>query len=280
MLMSAAKKNRTAQRKAPANKNARVLCFDIGGSGIKAMTVEVDGSEFGDRERVPTPDPADPGSVMSALRELARHFTGYDYIACGFPGVIKHGTVYSAHNLEPQWIGYDLQGSLEKLLGRPARVANDAAVQGMAAIQGIGVELCITLGTGMGSSLFVGGVLVPGLELGHHPFRKGFTYEDYLGRAGLKKYGKKKWNKRLKEAIATAERLFNYDHLYLGGGNNRLITFRMPENATLIENLDGLRGGVSLWRDVVQTRHTLVRDFSSESIGSVVSDLRAAGRVH
>ena len=100
------------------------------------------------------------------------------------------------------------------------RVANDASVQGYGAVKGDGVELLLTLGTGMGSALFTDGKLCPGLELGHHPWRKK-TYEDYLGRRGLDKYGKKQWNKRLKEAIAQTEATFNWDHLYLGGGNTK-----------------------------------------------------------
>ena len=253
---------------ASAPKDATILCFDIGGTGMKAMLMDVEGNPLGERVRIETPEPASPEAIIRGLRELSVNFQGYSYVACGFPGVIKQGIVHTAHNLDPQWKGYDLQTALENLLGVPVRVSNDAAVQGMAAIRGSGVELCLTLGTGMGSSLFVDGVLVPGLELGHHPFRKGKTYEDYLGARGLKKLGKKTWNKRLEEAIGTAERLFNYDHLYIGGGNNRLIKFKLPANATLIENLDGLKGGPALWHGAIETQSTLVRKGSPNSVGS------------
>jgi polyphosphate glucokinase len=121
-------------------------------------------------------------------------------------------------------------------------------VQGYGAIKGDGVELVITLGTGMGSSLFSDGRLCPGLELGHHPWRKK-TYEDYLGKRGLKKYGKKRWNKLLEKAIAQTEATFNWDHLYIGGGNARKIKFELPENVKTVSNEDGLLGGVALWRD-------------------------------
>jgi polyphosphate glucokinase len=248
-----------SKSKAPAPQEAKILCFDIGGTGIKAMLMQTDGTPASDRQRVPTPSPAAPDGIMQSIKELAARFSDYQYVACGFPGVIKQGFVYTAANLDPEWIGFDLQSGLERLLGVPAGVANDAAVQGMAAVSGSGVELCLTFGTGMGSSLFVGGALVPGLELGHHPFRKGKTYEDYLGLRGLEKYGKKKWNKRLQEALGIIEHLFNYDRLYIGGGNNRLIRFELPKNATLVENLDGLKGGAALWRDVIQTEHTLAR---------------------
>jgi polyphosphate glucokinase len=256
---------------APAPKDATILCFDIGGTGMKAMLMDMKGNPVSERVRVETPEPASPEAIMRGLRELSVNFHGYSYVACGFPGVIKQGIVHTAHNLDPQWEGYDLQTALGKLLGVPVRVANDAAVQGMGAIRGSGVELCLTLGTGMGSSLFIGGVLVPGLELGHHPFRKGKTYEDYLGARGLKKLGKRTWNKRLEEAIGTADRLFNYDHLYIGGGNNRLIKFKLPANATLIENLDGLTGGPALWREAIETKSTLVRQGPPDSVGSDIA---------
>lgn len=260
-----------SQQKVPAPHGATILCFDIGGSGLKAMLVDVSGKPLSERIRIATPDPSPPEALLRGLRELAANFDGYTYVSCGFPGVIKRGIVYTAHNLDPQWQGYDLQTALKKLLGVPVRVANDAAVQGMGAIRGHGVELCITLGTGMGSSLFIDGILVPGLELGHHPFRKDKTYEDYLGSQGLKRIGKKTWNKRLEQAIGTAERLFNYDYLYIGGGNNRLIKFSLPANAKLVENLDGLKGGVALWRDVIQTEGTLAQKQAPGSLSATLA---------
>ena len=121
-------------------------------------------------------------------------------MSVGFPGVIKHGTTYTAANLHPGWLGFPLQTGTRKALEEAGARGNDAAVQGYGAIKGDGVELIITLGTGLGSSLFTDGRLCPGLELGHHPWKKR-TYEDYLGRRGLDKYGKKRWNKLLQEAI-------------------------------------------------------------------------------
>ena len=110
-------------------------------------------------------------------------------------------------------------------------MANDAAVQGYGAIQGKGVELALTLGTGMGSSLFTDGHLCPGLELAHHPWRKkGMTYEDYLGRRGLDKYGKTRWNNFLQAGHRADPATFNWDHLYLGGGNTKKIYFKPGPN--------------------------------------------------
>jgi polyphosphate glucokinase len=129
-------------------------------------------------------------------------------------------------------------------------VGNDADVAGYGAIVGHGVELVITLGTGMGGALFTNGHLCPGLELGHHIWgKKGMTYEDYLGRRGIDRFGKKEWNKLLKQAIRDIEKLFNYDQLYLGGGNTKKIDFELPPNVKIVSNESGLLGGVVLWRD-------------------------------
>ena len=128
-------------------------------------------------------------------------------------------------------------------------MANDAAIQGLAAIEGKGVEMVITLGTGFGSSLYLDGHLVPGLELAHHPWRKDKTYEDYLGKRGLVKYGRKRWNKLVGKAIPQIESLFNYDHLFIGGGNATKLDITLPDGVTRIPNEDGLLGGVALWRD-------------------------------
>jgi polyphosphate glucokinase len=129
------------------------------------------------------------------------------------------------------------------------RVANDASVQGYGATYGKGVELCLTLGTGLGSSLFTDGRLCPGLELAHHPWRKDKTYEDFLGLRGIEKYGKKKWNDLVQKAIAQTSQLFNWDYLHLGGGNSKHIKFELAKNVRIVPNEEGLLGGVALWRN-------------------------------
>jgi polyphosphate glucokinase len=154
-------------------------------------------------------------------------------------------------NLHPLWaMGFPLQAELEKRWKKPVRVGNDADVAGYGAIKGDGVELVLTLGTGFGAALFTNGHLVPGLELGHHPWRKkGMTYEDYLGQRGLDKFGKARWNDFLQAGIAQTEALFNWDHLYLGGGNTKKILFTPAKNVSIVSNETGLLGGVVLWRD-------------------------------
>jgi polyphosphate glucokinase len=232
----------------PKTQSPVTLSIDIGGSGLKAMLLDPAGKPVSERQRVVTPQVPAPEAVLAGLEELHKLLPHFDRVSVGFPGVIKRGITLTAANLHPGWVGFQLQKELEKRWKKPARVANDAAVQGYGAIKGDGVELTLTLGTGMGSALFTDGRLCPGLELGHHPWRKK-TYEDYIGRRGLDKYGKKEWNLLLQDAIVQTSALFNWDHLYLGGGNTKKINFVPGENVSIVPNETGLLGGVKLWRE-------------------------------
>ena len=227
----------------------KTLTVDIGGSGIKTMVLDVEGNPIGKRTRVPTPRPAKPGPVLKGIVKLAKGQSGFDRVSVGFPGVIRRGVTETAVNLHKDWIGFNLEEVLSKKLGKPVRVLNDADVQGFGAISGKGVELVVTLGTGFGSALFLDGQLVPNLEVAHHPFRSGKTYEEHLGSAALEKVGRKKWQRRVMQAIQSLEHLFNYDTLYIGGGNARRLTFDLPPNVKIIPNVAGLLGGIALWRD-------------------------------
>jgi polyphosphate glucokinase len=230
-------------------ENLTTAAIDIGGTGIKGMLLDGAGKPISEREREATPNPATPEAMLRVMDEVVNRLGRFDRVSVGFPGVVKRGATLTAHNLDPKWIGYDLQKILARRWKKPVRVANDAAVQGLGAIRGRGVELVITLGTGFGSSLFTNGYLVPGLELAHHPWLKNKPYEDFLGIRGLKKFGRKRWNKLLEKAIRQLEALFNYDHLYIGGGNAHKIDVALPTNVTRVPNEDGLLGGAALWRD-------------------------------
>jgi polyphosphate glucokinase len=162
---------------------------------------------------------------------------------------VRCGVTETAANLHRDWIGFDLETTLSKHLQKPVRVINDADMQGFGAVAGKGVELVITLGTGFGSALFVDGKLVPNMEMGHHQFRKGETYEEQLGRATLEEIGDKKWNRRLKKAIISLQDLFNYDYLYIGGGEAVRVNLLLPLNVKLIPNITGLLGGIALCRN-------------------------------
>lgn len=229
--------------------NIATLAVDIGGSGVKVMVLNENGTPRSERSRLETPQPAKTEPILAAIAQLAASQGNFDRVSVGFPGVVQNGIVKTAVNLDPEWINFDLATVLSQKLEKPVRVANDADIQGFGAISGRGVELAITLGTGFGSGLFVNGKLVPNLELGHHPFRKGQTYEEQLGRAALDVVGKKKWNERLEKAIACLEHLFNYDFLYIGGGNTDKISITLPPNAKIVPNVTGLLGGIALWRN-------------------------------
>jgi len=224
------------------------LAIDIGGSGIKALVLNAVGEAVTSRERQATPHPAQPAPILEIIDALAQG-KAYDRVSVGFPGVVCQGVTITAANLHPDWLGVNLQQILQERLGVPVRVINDADMQGYGAIQGTGVELVITLGTGVGSALFTQGHLVPNLELGHHPFRKNATYEACLGHVALKRDGVRKWNQRLEKALDQWHKLFYYDWLYLGGGNAKHINFDLPPQVKTVPNVAGLLGGIALWRD-------------------------------
>ena len=116
-------------------------------------------------------------------------------------------------------------------------------------IAGKGVEMVITLGTGFGTGLYLDGRLAPHLEISHHPFRNGETYDEQLGNAARKEIGGARWNKRLKKAIGNLRRLTYFDHLYIGGGNAKKVTFALEPDITVVANEAGIKGGVALWRN-------------------------------
>ncbi len=231
------------------NESISTLTVDIGGSGVKVMVLDEAGNPLTERSRVKTPQPPKPEAIIDAIADLAAGQGEFHRVSVGFPGVVSNGVTKSAVNLDPDWIGLDFATALSKRLGKPVRVINDADMQGFGAISGKGVELVITLGTGFGTTLFVDGKLVPNLEVAHHRFRKGETYEEQLGRAALEKDGQKKWNNRLEKAIAALEHMFNYDTLYIGGGEAKRINFKLPANVKIVPNVAGLLGGIALWRD-------------------------------
>ena len=175
----------------------RTLAIDIGGSGCKSLVLDAVGNQITKRNRIRTPDVPTPDAVLPVIEELARQQGEFERISVGFPGVIVDGEVRTAVNLHADWVGFQLAGAMEQRTGRPTRVANDADIQGLGVIEGRGVEMVLTLGTGIGASLFTDGKLVPNLELGHHPFRADLTYEKVLGETALLAHGRKKWNKRL-----------------------------------------------------------------------------------
>jgi polyphosphate glucokinase len=251
------------------------LAVDIGGTGIKAMRLDARGRPISERLREKTPKPATPARMLAVIAGLAARLGDFDRVSVGFPGVVDQGTIQSAANLHPSWIGFKLRERLARLLRRPTRVANDADVQGLGIVEGRGAELVITLGTGVGSSLFIDGRHVH-LELGHHPFHRGKTYEDLLGDQNLKRIGPKRWNRRVRRAVDMLLQTFIVGRLYLGGGNARLVERGLPRQVRIASNLAGLLGGIRLWEteslaeqrsDATSRRRARPRRSASRSAG-------------
>ncbi|MCY1074940.1 ROK family protein [Archangium lansingense] len=232
----------------------RTLAIDIGGTGLKALVLGPDGRSLTERQRVATPRPATPQAVMGALTKLIKPLGAFDRVSVGFPGVVEEGVTKTAHNLHKGWVGFQLAEELTKATGRPVRVLNDAGVQGFGIIEGRGVEMVLTLGTGMGCALYVDGKYVPNLELAHHPFRHGKTYEEYVGSAALKRVGQKKWNKHVQRVLEQIQPIWNPRKIYVGGGNAKLLDIPLPGNVQLTENVAGLLGGFALWKDEPRPR--------------------------
>ena len=229
----------------------KTLAIDVGGTNLKASVLDEDGALMVDRVRVKTPVGAPPAAVVGALAELVEPLPEFDRISVGFPGVVRHGTILTAPNLgNDEWKGFNLAEALTAKLGKPVKVLNDAEIQAMAVVKGHGVEMVITLGTGFGTALFLDGRRGAHLELAHHPFRKGETYDEQLGNAARKRIGKKKWNKRVGKAIDNLRTLTYFDHLYIGGGNSKKVTFELEPDITLVSNTAGIEGGLAAWREV------------------------------
>jgi polyphosphate glucokinase len=223
----------------PQEEPNRTLVVDVGGTGIKATLINDLGMPIGQRVRRETPRSGKPGEVMDLILDLSKRFESFDRVAVGFPGVIINGIVKQAPNLGPDWQDFNIADGLQARLQKPVRVANDADVQGFGAISGTGVELVLTLGTGVGTSLFVDGRLVPNVEIG----------KDTLRNKALQKIGKKKWNKRLARFVKKLDSIFHFTRLHIGGGNSQKADLSLlPANVTIVSNMNGLIGGIALWR--------------------------------
>ncbi len=226
----------------------RTLSIDIGGTGLKAIVLDKGGNAVCERARVKTPRPAKPEPVIDALAELVTPLGEFARVSVGFPGVVVDGVTMTAPNLHPSWAGFPLAKEMQARTGKPVRVANDAGIQGLGVIEGRGLEMVVTLGTGMGCGIYIDGRYVPNVELGHHPFKKGASYEERVCNAVFEKLGKKKWNKRVRQVVAQLEPIFNYRKLYLGGGNAKHVERDgLPENVVIVDNVAGLLGGIKLW---------------------------------
>ena len=239
---------KTPTKRKSTSRGPNTLSVDIGGSHVKASVLDKRGRMLHERVRVDTPKDVTPRRLVTLIAQLVKSLPRFDRVSVGFPGVVRNGVVRTAPNLgTDRFHGFNLARALERRLGRPVRVENDADVQGLAVVKGKGVEMVITLGTGFGSSIFVDGMLGPHLELAHHIFRKDKTYEEELGEAARERDGNHTWQKHVFEAIESLRNLTNFDHLYIGGGNSRLLDADLPRDVSIVSNTAGILGGVRLW---------------------------------
>ncbi|OJU29225.1 MAG: chromosome partitioning protein ParA [Sphingobacteriales bacterium 41-5] len=223
------------------------LTIDIGGSKIKAATFDKKGKMIHDYTKLLTPQPATPEAVIDTIKKLVEGFK-FDQISSGFPGYVRDGIVHTAPNLGTEsWANVNLAQKLTEALGKPAKVVNDADMLGLGSISGKGLEMMVTLGTGVGTALYLDGKLLPHLEVSHHPLADGKDYDQYVGEAEHKKIGNKKWNKRMKFVFEVLKTVFNYDKLYIGGGLAKKLDFPLDDNMIVVTNKMGIDGGVKLW---------------------------------
>jgi polyphosphate glucokinase len=216
-------------------RHKRVLAIDVGGSHVKMRV-------FGRRElrQFDSGPELTPRRMVSRVHEMTGDWT-YDAVSIGYPGVVLHGKVVAEpHNLGPGWVGFDFR----KAFGRPTRIMNDAAMQAVGSYEG-GRMLFLGLGTGLGSAMIVDGVVAP-MELAHLPYKKGRTYEDFVGARGLKRLGGKKWRRTVNEVVVQLSTLLEADYVVIGGGNARKLK-RLPKNARLGSNDFAFLGGFRIW---------------------------------
>ncbi|HWD18002.1 MAG TPA: ROK family protein [Verrucomicrobiae bacterium] len=212
-----------------------ILVIDVGGTHIKVRSTTHPG-----KIEINSGPEMTPRKMVAAVTAATKGWP-IDVITIGYPGAVLHGRIASEpHNLGQGWVGYNFKRAFR----RPLKIINDAAMQALGSYEGRHM-LFLGLGTGLGSALIVDGVLEP-MELAHLPYRKGRTYEEYVGLAGLKRLGKKKWRRRVAEVVRLLQKALEADYVVLGGGNARLLK-RLPPGARLGNNAHAFRGGCRLW---------------------------------
>ncbi len=243
----------------------RTLAVDCGGSGIKASVLDSAGTMHVPPVRVPTPYPLPPERLVATIADLAARLPRAGRATVGMPGMIRHGVVVATPHyvtragprtavlpdLAAAWSGRDFAADLTSGLGYPVIVLNDAEVHGAGVVAGSGVELVLTLGTGLGSALFDGGRLAPHLELSHAPVRRGTTYDGWLGEHERRLVGDGAWSRRVGRAVEGLRPVVRWDRLYLGGGNARRIRptvlAALGDDVVVVPNSAGIVGGVRAW---------------------------------
>ena len=212
-----------------------VLVIDVGGTNIKVLATG---------QKVPAKIPSGPEMTARGMAADVRKATvgwKYDAVSIGYPGPVLHNQpVIEPHNLARGWVGFNFK----KAFGRPVKLVNDAAMQALGSYEG-GRMLFLGLGTGLGTAFIVDGILEP-MELAHLPYKKGRTFEDYVGIRGLKRLGKKKWRRCVFNVVEQLKNALEAEYVVLGGGNAKLLK-KLPPGARMGNNADAFIGGFRLW---------------------------------
>ena len=214
--------------------------IDVGGTHIKLLAT----GRSGER-RIPSGPAMTPDKMVQNVKNITKKWK-YDRVSIGYPGPVIHGKpLREPHNLGPGWVGFDFR----KAFGRPVKVINDAAMQALGSYQG-GRMLFLGLGTGLGAAMIVDGVLQP-MELAHLPYKRGKTYEDYVGIRGLKRFGKKIWRRHVTDVVGRLKDALEAEYVVLGGGNAKKIK-QLPPDTRLGDNRAAFAGGFRLWKPKIK----------------------------
>lgn len=241
------------------------LSVDCGGGGIKASVLDSQGNMISRAVRTPTPYPLPPLTLVETIASLAEQLPRASRLTVGMPGMLRHGVVITTPHyitkdgprskvlpeLVEQWARFDMAGALRERLGLPALVLNDAEVAGAGVVTGRGLEMIVTLGTGLGNAVFDNGVLAPHVEVSQGPVRWGLTYDDYIGEHERLRLGDAHWSRRVRRVVEALRPMYVWDRLYLGGGNSRRITAlqlsRIGDDVVVVPNEAGMTGGARCW---------------------------------
>jgi polyphosphate glucokinase len=241
------------------------LVADCGGGGIKSVILDAEGTFHSKPERSPLAYPFPPASLVTMIKEIISRAPAVDRLTLGMPGMIRHGVVvHTPHYvtrtgpgakpdlaLLTAWSGFDLRVELQTALGLPTLVLNDAELHGCGVVAGTGIELMLTLGTGLGSALFDGGRLAPHLEMSHAPARRWTTLDEFIGEHERLALGDPLWSRRVLKLLDLLQPVYWWDRCYVGGGNSRMISAsvlaKLPDAVVVVPNAAGLGGGVRAW---------------------------------
>ncbi|PID98097.1 MAG: hypothetical protein CSA82_01245 [Actinobacteria bacterium] len=252
----------------------RTLSIDCGGGGIKASVVDEHGTMVAPALRTVTPYPLPPQLLIETVVELSADLPAAERVTMGMPGMIRHGVVIATPHyvtkdgprsrvlpeLVSQWDHFDMEQQLSKALDLPTLVLNDAEVAGAGVVTGHGLEMIITLGTGLGNAVFDRGRLAPHVEVSQGYVRWGLTYDDYVGEHERLRLGDGHWSRRVRRIVAGLRLMYMWDRLYLGGGNSVRITplnrAKLGDEVIIVPNDAGIIGGVRAWEMESGRDHT------------------------